>query len=73
MTKAANIYTYTVIFSAAEDFKDKTPYAVAILDNGSQKFAAFIDGYKEGMQIKVGMEVGYSHEDEKGNVVYKFM
>lgn len=71
MIKKAKIYTYTVIYTAAEDFKDKTPYAVGILDSGNDKFAAFIDGYREGVDIGVGKEVEYSHDDDKGNAVYR--
>lgn len=73
MAKKAKIYTYSIINSASADFVDKVPYVVAILEDAEgQKFASFIDGYKPGMEVAIGMEVEFSKEDPKGKAIYKF-
>lgn len=73
MDKNAKIYTYTVIYSSTEAFKDKTPYVAGIVENDEGKRATLIEGYKEGMPIKVGMEVQFSHFDDANNPIYRFI
>jgi len=73
MAPRGTLYTYTVIHSAAEDFKDKVPYVVAVVEEGGQKFAARIDGYRPSMAIRIGMDVERAGEDAKGRPIYKFI
>ncbi len=73
MTKRAKIYTFTIINSTTEAFKDKTPYTVGILEDDKHRFASFIEGYEEGLEVKVGMDVEFSRMDEAGNPIYKFV
>jgi len=73
MAKKAKIYTYSIINSTSADFVDKVPYVVAILEDAAgQKFASFIDGYKQGMDVAIGMEVEFAKEDPTGKAIYKF-
>ena len=72
MNKKAKIYTYTIIYSSTEEFKDKTPYAAGIVEIEQGKVAALIEGYKDGLKIEIGMEVDFSHLDAKGNAIYRF-
>lgn len=73
MDKKAVVYTYSVIFSASEDFKDMTPFALAIVDDGEEKFLTRLEGYESGKEIKVGMEVAFSRLDDNGKPLYKFI
>ena len=68
----AQIYTYSVIRSAAKDFVDKVPYVVAVIEENGQKFSTRIEGYEESMAIDINQEVYYSHDDELGNRIYNF-
>lgn len=67
----ATIYTYSIVYSSTEEFKDKTPYLTAILENGKgERFASLVDGYKDGMAVAVGQEVKYTGADESGKATY---
>lgn len=55
--KKGKIYTYSIVYSASESFSDKTPYIVAIIEDGNNKFLSRIDGYNEQMDVAVGKEV----------------
>ena len=67
----ATIYTYSVVYSSTEEFKDKTPYLTAILENEKgERFASLVDGYKDGAAVAVGQEVTYTGEDENGKATY---
>lgn len=72
MGEKARIYTYTIIYVPTEAFKDKTPYVVAVVEEGSERRFTRIEGYKESQDIYVGMEVEYSGTDENGKPLYKF-
>lgn len=73
MSKKAQIYTYSIINSAAAEFADKVPYVVALLENEADgRFAAFIKGYKPEMQITIGQEVEFAEKDQTGKEVYTF-
>jgi uncharacterized OB-fold protein len=72
MKRVGTIYTYTVIHSAAEEFKDRTPYAVALVDEeGQARVASYLEGYDVSKNIRIGMEVEYVHDDAAGNPVFK--
>lgn len=68
-----NIYSYSVIYSAAEAFKEKAPYVIALIEaEGIPRHMAQIEGYREGMAIEIGMKAELAGKDGSGNRVYKF-
>ena len=73
MSRRGTICTYSIVHSGADQFKDKTPYVVALVKENQQIRMARVEGYTEQSHITVGMEVEYLAEDERGNPVYKFM
>ena len=70
---AATIYSYTVIYSAAEAFKDKTPYAVALVDEDGKRIMASIEKIITPEEIAVGAAVEFSCNDENGNPQYRLI
>lgn len=73
MNKRAKIYTYSIINVASVDFKDKVPFAVAVVENEDGRFMTFLEGYEEGKEINIGMEVEFSRLNEDGKPIYKFI
>jgi uncharacterized OB-fold protein len=73
MSKRGTIFTYSVVHSGTEAFKDKTPYVVALVEENQGIRLARIEGYTEGKLINVGMDVEFFAEDENGNPIYKFL
>ncbi|MGY0374723.1 OB-fold domain-containing protein [Clostridium sp. JNZ J1-5] len=69
--KNPTIYTYSILYSTTDAFLDRLPYVSAIieLENGS-KFASLLEGYVQGMKIKIGQEVKYLGEDKYGKARY---
>ena len=52
------IYTFSVVRSSSEQFKDKTPYVTAILeDESGVRFPAFVEGYIDGMDVYIGQPI----------------
>lgn len=52
------IYTYSIVYSAAEQFQDRTPYCSAILeDETGARFAALLADYADGMEVQIGQAV----------------
>lgn len=70
---AATIYSYTVIFSAAEAFKDKTPYAVALINEDGKRFMAGLATNTAPEKITVGAAVEFAGNDENGNPQYRLI
>jgi uncharacterized OB-fold protein len=67
----ATIYSYSILFSSSEAFKDKTPYLTAILENEKgERFASLVDGYKNGASVAIGQEVRCTGKDAQGKAVY---
>jgi uncharacterized OB-fold protein len=66
------IYAFTVIHSTSEAFKTKTPYVIAVIDQGESKVLALIEGYQEERKIEIGMEVPFWKNDDAGNPIYQF-
>lgn len=65
------IYTYSIIYSTTEAFTHKLPYVSAILEQeDGSRFASLLEGYKEGIEIKIGNKVKYLGEDEQGRAKY---
>ncbi|KOA18276.1 hypothetical protein CLHOM_31730 [Clostridium homopropionicum DSM 5847] len=73
MNKKGEIFTYTIINVASEEFQDKVPYMVAVVKQGENKIFTRIDNYEEGKEVKIGMEVEFSRIDENGSKLYKFI
>ena len=65
------IYTYSVLFSSSEEFKDKVPYVSAVLEmpDGS-RLASLLAGYKPDMEICIGQEVKAVGQDQDGKTLY---
>jgi uncharacterized OB-fold protein len=73
MKRIGTIYTYSIIHSASEEFKDRTPYVVALVEEeGHARVASLLEGY-DGQKIHIGMPVEYVREDTEGNPVYKLV
>ncbi len=73
MNKRGRIYTFTIIHTASEAFKDMTPYVVAVVEDDREKFFARIEGYDRDREVNIGMEVEFSGLDDGGRPVYKFI
>ena len=73
MNRRGTIFSYSVVHSGTEAFKDKIPYIVAIVKEDQQKRIARVEGYTEKTEINIGMEVEFLAEDEKGNAIYRFI
>jgi uncharacterized OB-fold protein len=71
MSRKGKIYTYTIVYSAAEAFKDKTPYVVALVEEDGRRAMSLLEGYREGLPVSIGMEVEFVREDAAGNPIYK--
>ena len=70
---AATIYSYTVIYSAAEAFKDKTPYAIALIDEDGKRIMAGLAATTAPEELVVGAAVEWVGEDENGNPQYRLI
>lgn len=71
MKRFGTIYTYSIVHSAAEEFKDRTPYVVALVDEkGQPRAASLLADYDGKQKIEIGMMVEYVGTDEAGNPVY---
>lgn len=57
MSKRAKIYTYSIVYSAAEIFRDRTPYVVAVVEDETGRYLARIEGCNNSANIQIGMEV----------------
>ena len=72
MSRKGTIYTYSIIYSAAEAFKDKTPYVVAVVEEDGARRLARVEGYTAQTQVEIGMTVNFLAIDEQGNTIYSF-
>lgn len=70
---AATIYSYTVIYSAAEAFKNKTPYAVALIDEAGRRIMVGLETTTTPEEIRVGAAVEFTGNDENGNPQYRLI
>lgn len=73
MSRKGNIYTYTIVYSAAEAFKDKTPYVVALVEEEGRRASTLLEGYDGSQEVSIGMEVEFVREDVAGSPVYRLM
>jgi uncharacterized OB-fold protein len=69
--EGVKIYTYSILFSSSQEFKDKVPYVAAILERADgERFASLLDGYKDGVSIEIGQEVHAAGKDAAGQTTY---
>ncbi|MCL2602807.1 MAG: OB-fold domain-containing protein [Treponema sp.] len=62
------IYTYTIIYAAAEEFADKAPYLCAVVQDASgSRSTSMISGWKPGVPVKIGQTV-YAETGEGGEI-----
>ena len=73
MSRRGTLFTYSIVHSATESFKDQTPYVVALVEEARQIRLARVEGYAEDIRIKIGMEVEYLAADEKNHPIYRFL
>ncbi len=67
------IYTYSIIYNTFESYEDKIPYVVAVVeDEEGNRYGAYVEGYKEGMEIHVGDSVERVGTGETGNLICRF-
>ncbi|HWQ60892.1 MAG TPA: OB-fold domain-containing protein [Negativicutes bacterium] len=72
LNEKGQIYTYSIIYSAAEAFKDKVPYVVAVVENSAGRRLARIEGYTDKTRVEIGMEVAFVKMDAAENPIYCF-
>lgn len=72
MSRHGTVFTYSVVYSGTDVFKDKTPYVVALVEENQRKRMTRIEGYTEKTEIYIGMNVTFLTEDEAGNPIYTF-
>ena len=69
--EAVKIYTYSILSSSSQEFKDRVPYIAAILERGNgERFASLVDGYTAGTAIAIGQEVRCTGRDATGKDTY---
>jgi len=73
MSRLGTIFTYSIVHSGTDHFKDKTPYVVALVEENKQMRLAQVEGYTTDLHVKIGMEVEYLATDERNNPIYKFI
>ena len=73
MKRTGTIYTFTVVHSAAEAFKERTPYVVALVDENGHRVVSLLEGYDPTRQVEIGQEVAYVSDDAAGNRIYKLI
>ena len=73
MGRRGTIFTYSIVHSATDAFKDETPYVVALVEEDQRIRLARIEGYSEAVHVRIGMEVEYLTVDDRNNPVYRFI
>lgn len=73
MQRRGTLVTYTVVHSGTEAFKDRTPYVVALVEEDRQLRLARVEGYVEGSELGVGVEVEFMAEELGGQPIYRFV
>jgi uncharacterized OB-fold protein len=74
MSETAAIYTYSVIHSSTESFKDKVPYMAAIVTRpDGSRIATLVEGYSPDKDVAIGSKVVLSGTDTHGNPIYRLV
>lgn len=65
------IYTFSILYSTFPAFTEKLPYVSALLEGeDGTRFPCLLEGYVEGMEVKIGQEVKYLGTNEQGQERY---
>ncbi|HPE16110.1 MAG TPA: hypothetical protein PK597_04060 [Oscillospiraceae bacterium] len=65
------IYTFSVVRSTTPAFLDRLPYLCAVLQApDGARFAALVEGYRDGMEVHVDDAVRSVGKDERGKERY---
>jgi uncharacterized OB-fold protein len=72
MCRRGTLFTYSVVHSGMDAFKDQTPYVVALVKEGQQIRLARVEGYTDRHELVVGMDVDFMAEDQEGHPIYRF-
>jgi uncharacterized OB-fold protein len=71
MAMEGTIFTFSVIHTAAIDFADKVPFAVAVIEaRDGERRMAFLEGYEPSVTLEIGMPVKCVRYDDAGNPIY---
>ena len=73
MRRRGTLFTYAIVHSGTEAFNDRTPYVVALVEEDRQLRLARVEGYMQGREIGIGMEVEFMTEEAGGNPIYRFL
>lgn len=73
MSRRGSIYSYSVVRSGPAGFQDRTPYLLALIEDGTGVRMAQVEGYRDGAEIVIGAPVEFVAEDGKGNPVYRLI
>ena len=72
MTETGVIYTYTIVRSAAEAFKHRTPYLVAVVTRpDGSRVASLVQGWTENAPVQIGSAVELAGSDALGNPIHR--
>jgi len=72
MSRRGTLFTYSVVHSGMNAFKDQTPYVVALVEEDRQIRLARVEGYTDREELAVGMDVEFMAEDQEGHPIYRF-
>lgn len=65
------IYSFSILYSTFPAFTDKLPYVSALLEKeDGTRFPCLLEGFEEGMEVKINQEVKYLGINEKGQERY---
>lgn len=71
MNEKGTIYTYTVVYSGSEEFRDRTPYLIGLVERDGRRELAWIEGYGETVRAAIGDPVDFVRTDEAGHHFYR--
>jgi uncharacterized OB-fold protein len=71
MTEHGEVYTFSVVNSTTEAFKERAPYIVAVvIRSDGTRVVTLLEGYSPDKTIQIGAPVHLKHHDRLGNPVY---
>lgn len=73
LSKKAKIYTYTVIHIGTEEYSERVPYLMAVVEDDQSRFLTRVEGFSKDQVIQIGMEVEFLENDENGKSIYSLI
>lgn len=73
LSKKARIYTYTIIHVGSEEFSERVPYLMAVVEDEQSRFLTRVEGYSGDQEIQIGMEVEFFKNNESGKSIYSLI